>query len=143
MTEGSPGSFRNKQGRLVGLGHLLGFALAGFVIGLAALLVVDAVLAWLDVSRFGRANGWLAVVLPVWLLVDEFRAWRGQPGRFTPAFVGALVALALGSIATGLASRLPPLASGAIGAAVAVLAYSLVWFYGIRWAGRRSGGPRQ
>lgn len=138
MTAGS--QFRDGHGRLVGLGHLLGFALAGFVIGLAALLVLDAVLALTGVSRFGRANGWLAVILPVWLFVEEFRAWRGQPGRMPAALVGVAVGLALGTLANGLASDLPPLASGAIGAAVAILAYSLVWFYGIRWLGGRTGG---
>jgi hypothetical protein len=141
MSEGSPSPFRDEQGRLVRFGHLLGFTLAGFVIGLSTLLLVDAVLDWLDVSRFGRANGWLAALLPVWLLIEEFRAWRGQPGRFTPAFVGILVALALGTITTGMTNTLPPIASGAIGAAVAVLVYSLIWFYGIRWLGGRTGGP--
>jgi hypothetical protein len=135
MSEGS--QFRDEHGRLVGLGHLFGFVLAGFVVGVAALLVLDTVLALTDVSRFGRANGWLAVILPVWLFVEEFRAWRGQPGRVPPALVGGLLGLALGTLATGLASDLPPLASGAIGAAVAVGAYALVWFYGIRWMGGR------
>jgi hypothetical protein len=139
MSEGS--QFRDGHGRLVGLGHLLGFVLAGFVVGLAALLVLDAVLALTGVSRFGRANGWLAVILPVWLFVEEFRAWRGQPGRVPAAFVSAALGLALGTLATGLASDLPPLASGAIGAGVAVAAYGLVWFYGIRWMGGRTGGP--
>jgi hypothetical protein len=152
MTAGS--QFRDGHGRLVGLGHLLGFALAGFVIGLAALLVLDAVLALTGVSRFGRANGWLAVILPVWLFVEEFRAEgasrgefrqassarRRQPGRVPAALVGVAVGLALGTLANGLAGDLPPLASGAIGAAVAILAYSLVWFYGIRWLGGRAGG---
>lgn len=135
MSEAS--RFRDEHGRLVGLGHLLGFALAGFVLGLAALLLVDAVLAATDVSRFGRANGWLAVILPIWLLVDEFRAWRGQPGRVPVAVVGVALGLALGTLATGAAADLPPLASGAVGAAVAILAYSLVWYYGIRWFARQ------
>jgi hypothetical protein len=138
MSTGS--QFRDGHGRLVGLGHLLGFALAGFVIGLAALLLLDAVLALTGVSRFGRANGLLAVILPVWLLVEEFRAWRGQPGRVPAALVGIAVALALAILAGAVAGGLPPLVSGAIAGAVGVLAYALVWFYGIRWMGGRTGG---
>jgi hypothetical protein len=131
------GRYRDEHGRVVGVGHLLGFALAGFVLGVAALLLVDMVLAAVDVSRFGRANGWLAVILPVWLLVDEFRAWRGQAGRVPVAAVGVALGLALGVLAAGVAAGLPPLGSGAVGAAVAVLAYSLVWYYGIRWFARQ------
>jgi hypothetical protein len=130
------GQFRDEHGRLVGLGYLLGFALAGFVLGLGALLLLDGVLAVLDVSRFGRANGWLAVVLPVWLLVEEFRAWRGQPGRRVVALVGVALGLALGTFANAMAGDLAPIVRGAIGAAVAIVAYSLVWYYGIRWMAR-------
>ncbi len=155
--------FRDDDGRLASLGHLLGFALAGFVIGLAALVVLDLVLALTGVSRFGRANGVLAVILPVWLFVEEFRAegasrgrfrqassaesasrgrfrqassaGRGQPGRVPAALVGIAVSLALGILAGAITGGLPPLASGAITAAVGILAYSVVWFYGIRWMG--------
>jgi hypothetical protein len=130
------GPFRDEHGRLVGLGHLLGFALAGFVLGLGALLVLDAVLAVFDISRFGRANGWLAVVLPVWLMAEEFRAWRAQPGRLVVALVGVALGLALGTFANALAGDLAPLVRGAIGAAVALLAYSLIWHFGIRWMAR-------
>ncbi len=135
MAENGP--YRDAQGRLVALGYLLGFALAGYVIGLAVLLLLDGVLAAFEVDRFGRANGWLAAILPVWLLVEEFRAWRGQPGRLLAALVGATVGVGLGGLAAGLASDLPPVASGAIGTAVAVLVYSLIWFYGVRWLGER------
>jgi hypothetical protein len=133
---GAAGPYRDEQGRVAGLGYLLGFGLAGFVLGLGALLLLDVVLAVFDISRFGRANGWIAVVLPVWLLAEEFRAWREQPGRLWVALVGAALGLALGILANALASGLAPLARGAIGAAVALLAYSLVWYYGIRWMAR-------
>lgn len=135
MAEHNP--YRDADGRLVRIGYLLGFALAGYVVGLAVLLLVDAVLAVFGVGQFGRANGWLAAILPVWLLVEEFRAWRGQPGRLPAALAAATVGLGLGVLATGLASDLPPVASGAIGTAVALLAYSLVWFHGVRWLGVR------
>ncbi|MBX6355792.1 MAG: hypothetical protein IRZ05_08030 [Micromonosporaceae bacterium] len=130
------GPYRDERGRLASLGSLLGFALAGFVFGLGVLVLLDVVLAALGVSRFGRANGWLAIVLPVWLLTEEFRAWRGQPGRVVVALVGVALAVALGILANAIAGDLAPLARGASGAAVAIAAYSLVWYYGIRWMAR-------
>jgi hypothetical protein len=47
--------------------------------------------------------------------------------------VGVALGLALGTLGAGVAGALPPLGSGAVGAAVAILSYSLVWYYGIRW----------
>lgn len=126
------------QGRRAAtIGSLLGLLLAGLVAGLAVLLLLDGVLAALNADRFGQANGWLAAVLPVWLLVEEFRAWRGQPGRLLAALAGGTVGVCAGGLASGLASDLPPVASGAVGAAVALLAYSYIWFYGVRWLSAR------
>lgn len=121
---------------MVGITDLLGFLLAGLVIGVAVLLAIDGILALFDWSRFGNANGWLAAILPVWLLVEQFRAWRELPGRIAPALVGAAVGLALGILATSFVADLPPLASGSVGAFVAVVAYAIIWFYGIRWLRR-------
>jgi len=45
----------------------------------------------------------------------------------------ALVAIGLGLVAAGLVSGLPPMASGGVGATVAVLTYAPLWFLGIRW----------
>jgi hypothetical protein len=134
MSDGYP--HRDEQGRLVGLTDLLGFLLAGLVAGVVVLLVIDGLLALFGWSDFGSANGWLVVVLPVWLLVEQFRAWRELRGRIAPAVVGVAVGLALGILTTGLVADLPPLASGAVGALVAILAYALIWFYGIRWLRR-------
>lgn len=144
MSDGTDGRgypHRDEQGRLVGLVDLLGIALAGLVLGVAALLLVEGVLALVGVGRFGQANGWLAAILPVWLFAEEFRAWRGVPGRLACGLVGAAVAIALGALAQGLLQDLPPAVTGAVGAAVAVLGYALIWFYGIRWLGGRTGDP--
>lgn len=125
-------TFRDEHGRVVTLGHLLGFALAGLVLGIVVLLLVDGVVAALSGARFGRASGWLAVILPTWLMVEDFRAWRGTGGRVLVALVGAAVGIALGLLAAGLLGDLPPLVTGAVGATVAVLAYAVIWFHGVR-----------
>lgn len=132
--------FRDARGRVTSLGALLGFTLAGLVTGVAALVVIDAVTALLGRGDFGHANGWLAVVLPVWLFIlEELRAWRGVTGRLVLAGSGLLVGLALGLVAANAVAELPPLGSGAVGAAVASLAYAVYWYHGIRWLARREG----
>src|SRR5690606_5999280 len=101
--------FRDARGRVTSLGALLGFTLAGLVTGVAALVVIDAVTALLGRGDFGHANGWLAVVLPVWLFIlEELRAWRGVTGRLVLAGSGLLVGLALGLVAANAVAELPP-----------------------------------
>jgi hypothetical protein len=130
---------RDADGRIVGLSELLGVTFAGLVTGVLALIVFDLAFVFLDVGEFGRANGWLAVILPAWLFVEEFRAWAGGPARVVAALVGAAVAVTAGLLAAGLASELPPLWSGALAAAVFSVVYAVIWFYGIRWLNRRTG----
>jgi hypothetical protein len=127
---------RDADGRIEYVVDLLGITLAGLVLGVLILLVIDGGAALLGLGTFGRASGWLAAVLPGWLFIEEVRAWRGVRWRLLLTLVAALVAVLLGIIAAGTASFLPPLASGAVGATVAAVAYALVWFYGIRLAGR-------
>ena len=114
---------------------LLGVALAGLVIGIAGLGLFDGVLAFLGVAEFGRANGWLAVILPVWLFAEEFRAWRN----------GTRVRRRAGRRGCGdhlraarrwSRQRVPPLASGGVAATVFTFGYALIWFHGVRWLAR-------
>jgi hypothetical protein len=134
---------RDAQGRVARLPDLLGTVLAGVVIGVLVLVVIDLVVAGIGSGRFGGANGWLALVLPAWLFVEEFRAWRGGPARWAAAGVATAVALALGLLAAGIAGRaaadLPALVGGAIAAVTAAVAYSVIWFLGVRWLDRRMG----
>lgn len=157
MSEAKSESFprRDAEGRIVALGDLLGTTLAGVVIGVLALVVFDFAFAMIGLGEFGRANGWLAVILPAWLFVEEFRAWGGRfeppgkasragpsvgfPTRILVALLAAAVAVALGLLAAGLAAALPPLADGAIAAAAFALSYALIWFSGIRWLAHRMG----
>ncbi|MEV0732006.1 MULTISPECIES: hypothetical protein [Polymorphospora] len=130
---------RDAEGRIEHLPDLLGVALAGLVIGVLALVVFDAGFALMGLGEFGRANGWLAIILPAWIFVEEFRAWSYGPARIAAALVAAAVSITAGLLAAGLAEELPALASGSLAAGVFALVYSLIWFYGIRWLAHRVG----
>ena len=132
MSDTSAFPRRDEHGRIERVVELLGMVLAGIVLGVAILLIIDGIAALLSSATFGRANGWLAVVLPVWLFVEEVRAWRGVRWRYLVALVAIAVAALVGLVAAGTASFLPPLASGAVGATFAAVSYALLWFYGIR-----------
>ncbi|WP_213451470.1 hypothetical protein [Rhizomonospora bruguierae] len=122
-------------------GELLGRVLAGLVIGVAIAVAFDALLSLLGNGRFGHSSGWLALVLPGWLYLEEFRAEPPGPIRVVVALVGAAVAVAAGLLAAGIIGvSAPPLVSGAAGAAVSALGYGLIWYHGVRWLAHRTGG---
>ncbi|WP_344076083.1 hypothetical protein [Luedemannella helvata] len=125
---------RDKYGRVISLVELVATMIVGLVVGVAVLALFDGLLVALGGGSFGDASGWLAVVLPLMILVEDFRAWRTAGGR---RWICAAVALALGAGvglgAAALTGSLPNLVSGAVGAAVAVLVYTVVWFVWIRW----------
>jgi hypothetical protein len=123
---------RDEDGRIVGIVDLLAILLAGIVLGLAAVALIDWIFSALGAGRFGALSGWLAAVLPFLLLTEEFRAWRGVRGRIPVAIVSALLGLLVGLPAASAASFLPALFSGGVGATVALLIYGVVWFYGVR-----------
>lgn len=125
---------RDERRRILALRDLAAVTLAGAVAGLAALIVLDAVFWLLGLGEFGRVNGWLAAILPVMLLVEEFRAWHGARGRVLVALASTLLALAVGLLVAGLAGDLPSLATGGCGALGFTAAYAPLWFYGIRMA---------
>ncbi len=131
---------RDPNGRLATAGDLVGTALAGLVAGIAVLLVVEAVLAVTRISDFGDANGWIVVILPVWLFTEEFRAEGHGVHRIIVAVLGAGFGVAVGLSVAGLAAtELPALVSGLAGAATFTVVYCLVWFYGLRWLSHRAG----
>jgi hypothetical protein len=133
---------RDDEGRVVRLGELLGWIAAGLLFGTVALLVVDGVSALAGWGRFGQLSGWLAGILPVWLFTEEFRAWRAVPSRVGLAMLCGLLALVPGVAAASVAAgALPPLGSGAVGAAVAGILYGTLWYVGIRRLAER-GEPR-
>ena len=133
---------RDADGRVVRLVELLASVAAGLVLGLLALLLIDGLSSLLGLGRFGQLSGWLAGILPVWLFTEEFRAWRGIPARAGLAIVSGLLAGVLGiAVAATIGGVLPPLGSGAVGAAISAFLYGVLWYVGIRWLADR-GVPR-
>lgn len=125
-----------KGKRLNRLTDLLGQSLAGLVISVAGVLVIDGLAALLGFGEFGEISGWLALVFPVLIFVQQFSAAKGEPGRIPVTIVAALAALAVGLGAAGTFAHLPPIGSGAIGALVATLVYVTVWHLGLALAAR-------
>jgi hypothetical protein len=130
---------RDAEGRIRALGDLLGVSLAGAVIGLLVLVLFDVAFAWLGAGDFGQANGWLAVILPVWLFWEDFRAWAFGAPRVVAALVALAMAVVSGLLLAGVATGLPPLLSGALAATTFTVVYALVWFSGVRWLTNRTG----
>jgi hypothetical protein len=132
MTETRSYPRRDADGRLATIGDLLGVVAAGLVLGVAVLLLFEAVMSVLQLSRFGDASGWLAVILPAWVFVEEFRAAGYGARRIIVALLAAGFGLGVGMTLAGLASTtFPALVSGAVGAAGLSLFYALIWFYGL------------
>jgi len=131
---------RDADGRLATFPDLLGVALAGLVSGIVVLLVFEGVMSLVRMSEFGDASGWIALVLPVWLFTEEFRAAGWGAYRIVVAALGAGLGLAAGMTLAGLAAGpFPPLVSGATGALGLTVVYCAVWFYGLRWLSHRAG----
>ena len=129
---------RDADGRVVHLVELLAWTAAGLVLGVVALVVIDGLSALVGMGRFGRLSGWLAGILPFWLFTEEFRAWRAIPARIGMALICGLLALVVGVAAATLAAgALPPLGSGAVGAAIGAILYGALWYVGIRWLADR------
>jgi hypothetical protein len=131
---------RDADGRLATFGDLVGVALAGLVCGAVVLLVFEGVMSLARLSEFGDASGWIALILPVWLFTEEFRAAGWGAYRIVVALLGIGFGLAVGMTLAGLAAGpFPPLVSGAVGAAGLTVVYCAVWFYGLRWLSHRAG----
>jgi hypothetical protein len=123
---------RDADGRVVNLGQLVGIAAGWTVINAVGLVLIDAVVALLGLSEFGRSSGWLVLILPALLYFDDFRAWSVYRQRWLVGPVALLVGVGVGLGVVALLDGLPPLASGAIGAFVAAVVYAPMWFLGIR-----------
>jgi len=131
---------RAADGRLATVGDLVGVALAGLVCGMVILLGFEGIMAVTRFSPFGDTNGWLAIILPVWLFTEEFRAAGYGAYRIVVAALAAGFGVAVGMTLAGLAaSEFPVLVSGAVGAAGLTVVYCVVWFYGLRWLSHRAG----
>jgi hypothetical protein len=123
--------------RVTRLTDLIGQCLAGLLISFVGILVIDGVYALLGFGRFGGISGWLGLIFPIIIFVQQFSLAKGERGRVPVAIIGVLVAAALGLFAAGVFGGLPPIASGAIGALVATLAYATVWQVGLTFTAGR------
>jgi hypothetical protein len=131
---------RDADGRLATVGDLLGVALAGLVCGVVVLLVFEAIMSATRLSHFGHTSGWLALILPVWLFTEEFRAAGFGAYRIVVAVLGGGFGVAIGMTLAGYAAaEFPALISGAVGALGLTIVYCVVWFYGLRWLSHRAG----
>ena len=129
---------RDADGRLATIGDLLGVAFAGLVSGFVVLLAFEGVMSLVRLSKFGDASGWLALILPMWVFIEDFRAAKYGAYRVVVALLGAGFGVAVGMTLAGLASpTFPALVSGAVGAVGFTVVYSLIWFYGLRWLSHR------
>jgi hypothetical protein len=124
------GPRRDEHGRIITLTDLLGYAVAGCLISVAAMVAVDGLFALLGLGKFGDLNGWLGLIFPAIIFVEQFRAARGSRGRLPVALLAAVVALGLGFAAAGFVG-LPALFSGAIAALVATVGYATIWHVGL------------
>ena len=139
-TESARRPRRDADGRLATIQDLVGVALAGLAAGLVVLLLFEGVMSLLRLSEFGSASGWIAIVLPVWLFTEEFRAAGYGAYRIVVAALAAGFGAAIGMTLAGLVAPLfPALVSGGVGALALTLVYCLVWFYGLRWLSHRVG----
>jgi len=125
---------RDADGRVISLAELVGAALGGTVVGLAAVALIDGLTTLLGLSDFGSASGWLAAILPAFVFVEDFRGWKAAAGwrRWPVALVALTAGIGLGLLAAGLVDRLPNLLSGAVGAAVLAVVAALTWYSGMR-----------
>jgi hypothetical protein len=131
---------KDAGGRLATISDLLGSAFAGLAVGAAVLLVFETVMALTGLGEFGESNGWLVLILPVWLFTEEFRAEGFGAHRIMVGGLGAGFGAAAGMTVAGLVAGVaPPLVSGGSGAVTGTVVYCLVWFYGLRWLNHRSG----
>ncbi|MEU4155564.1 hypothetical protein [Actinoplanes sp. NPDC026670] len=131
---------KDAGGRLATIGDLLGSAFAGLAVGAAVLLVFETVMALTGLGEFGESNGWLVMILPVWLFVEEFRGEGFGAHRIMVGGLAAGFGVATGMTVAGLVAEVaPPLVSGGAGAVTGTVVYCLVWFYGLRWLSHRSG----
>ena len=120
------------------LAELLASVGAGIVLGIVVLVVIDGLTAVLGFGRFGQLSGWLAAILPVWLFVEEYRAWKAVPTRIVLAIVAVVFAGAIAmAVASAASAVLPPLGSGAAGAATGAVLYAVLWYVGIRYLAER------
>ncbi|WP_460543154.1 hypothetical protein [Glycomyces halotolerans] len=114
------------------LGQLVGTVLAYAVMGAIALVVVDFLFIVVAGGEFGRISGWIAALPTVFVFTEQFRRYEGG-SRWVVAVGGVVLGIGAGAAAAVLVPQTwPPLATGGVGGLTAALAYSVLWYSGIR-----------
>ncbi|HIW64318.1 MAG TPA: hypothetical protein H9881_17840 [Candidatus Stackebrandtia excrementipullorum] len=138
MTEQATQKFprRDGSGRIVSLVEMLLFVFLLLAVGIVMLSAIDALFWLLGFGEFGQISGWISALLAMFVFLDDFRAWIDYRIRWVVGG-GALLLSAVGGL--GIGGLMPefwaPLFHGAIGAAVFVLMYTVLWFVGMRMMG--------
>lgn len=123
---------RDPNGRVLNLVELIAVAVVGAIVSFAAVALIDWLMSLVGLGEFGKASGWLAVVLPVLVFVEDFRAWKGTGrGRWLAAAIALALAVGAGMVLAGTLEA-PPLVSGAAGAFALSVFYTVLWFIGVR-----------
>jgi hypothetical protein len=130
---------RDGNGRIATLTNMLGGVIFGIVICVIVLFVIDGLFTLMGVGRFGTISGWLAGILPVWMFIEDFRAWKGVPARIGVALVAGALALVAGVALSSRLESLRPAFNGSISVLLTCLIYAVLWFFGIRYLASRLG----
>ncbi len=130
---------RDANGRVGTLANMAGGVIFGIVICMIVLVVIDGLFTLLGVGKFGTISGWLAGILPVWMFIEDYRAWKGVPARVAVALIAAALGLIGGIALSSTLGALRPAFNGGISVTVACLVYAVLWFFGIRYLASRLG----
>jgi hypothetical protein len=130
---------RDANGRVGTLANIVGGVIFGIVLCMIVLVLIDGLFTILGVGKFGTISGWLAGILPVWLFIEDFRAWKGVPGRLAVLLAGGALGLIAGIAVSSVLTGLRPAFNGGISVTVACLVYAVLWFFGIRYLANRLG----
>jgi hypothetical protein len=130
---------RDGNGRVGTLANMVGGVIFGIVICMIVLVVIDGLFTLMGVGKFGTISGWLAGILPVWMFIEDFRAWKGVPARIAVALIAGALGLIAGIALSSTLTSLRPAFDGSISVAVTCLIYAVLWFFGIRYLASRFG----
>ncbi|GAA2301792.1 hypothetical protein GCM10009853_067850 [Glycomyces scopariae] len=123
------------QAEPMGLGQLVGTALAYFVMGAVVLVVIDLLFVFPSGRPFGETSGWIAALPTVWAFSEQFRRYRGA-ARWGVMLVGFLLGLGAGlAVGVLLPPTWAPMLTGGLAGLTAALVYAPLWYAGARTFG--------
>jgi hypothetical protein len=130
---------RDAEGRIATFGDMIGGVIFGIVICFILLVAIDGLFTLLGAGRFGGVSGWLIGILPVWMFIEDFRAWRGVPARIAVMLIAGALGLLVGVVISAHLTHMRPGFAGSISVTVTCLIYAVLWYFGIRYLANRLG----